>query len=102
MLLYQNPNYDKDLALALNKQIADLETELKQLEPDNLPYPMPNYDSQAEKWIDLDGTQTVFLKITYGEQPITEVNFFNITSASDTAFVRASSNCLVGSCPFRF
>lgn len=59
------------------------------MEPENRAYPVPSHDCQNEKWIDLDGTQTIYLKLTFGEQPITEVNFFNITAASDTAFVSA-------------
>jgi len=42
-----------------------------------------------EKWLDLDGTQTFYLRIVFGNelQPITEINFFNITTKSDLEFV---------------
>ena len=37
------------------------------------------FEPFTEKWIDMDGTGQVFLKITYGtENPITDLNFYRI------------------------
>lgn len=53
------------------------------------PYPVPEHDPSSEKWVDLDGTNTFFLRMLFGskKEPITEVNFFNITTKSDARFV---------------
>ena len=38
-----------------------------------------SYNSQVEKWIDLDGSNTIFLRIIYGNhRPITDINFYRI------------------------
>lgn len=38
-----------------------------------------SYNSQFEKWLDLDGTNTIFLRIIYGHhRPITDINFYRI------------------------
>lgn len=38
-----------------------------------------SYNSQIEKWIDLDGSNTIFLRIIYGHhRPITDINFYRI------------------------
>jgi hypothetical protein len=46
------------------------------------PYAVPLHDKSKEKWIDLDGTQSVFLRLSFerspGKKPVSEVNFFNI------------------------
>jgi hypothetical protein len=40
---------------------------------------MLQYDSSAEKWIDLDGSNQIFLRVIYGDQrPITDINFYRI------------------------
>lgn len=37
------------------------------------------YNTQVEKWIDLDGANQVFLRIVYGlHRPITDINFYRI------------------------
>jgi len=42
-------------------------------------YTKISYNSQVEKWIDLDGSNTIFLRIIYGNQfPITDINFYRI------------------------
>lgn len=53
------------------------------------PYPVPSYNPQKEKWLDLDGTMSFYLKIIFGEsqRPITEVNFFHISTSSNSKFV---------------
>ena len=53
------------------------------------PYPVPSHDNSKEKWLDLDGTQTFYLRIIFGKipNPVTEINFFNITTKSDEKFV---------------
>lgn len=57
--------------------------------PEMQPHPVPNYTPSQEKWIDLDGRQSIYLKLTYGtsNQPITEVNFFNISTKDETKVV---------------
>ena len=56
---------------------------------DSKPFPVPGYDPDREKWIDLDGSKTFFLRLIFGDKlaPITEVNFFNITTSHDHKFV---------------
>ena len=45
----------------------------------NEPYPVPNYDPNKEKWIDLDGTRNFFLRLFFGNNnPITDLNFYYI------------------------
>lgn len=60
--------------------------------PDAQPYPVPKFDSTREKWIDLDGSKTIYLRLIFGSEkaPITEVNFFNITTSMDHRFVSRS------------
>ena len=42
-------------------------------------YTKISYNSQIEKWIDLDGSNMIFLRIIYGNQrPITDINFYRI------------------------
>lgn len=42
------------------------------------------YNRQTEKWIDLDGTNQIFLRILYGEsRPITDINFYRIKHTKD-------------------
>ena len=77
----------------LDTQIENLlfrEEELSK-RPENQPYPVPQYNSLQEKWIDLDGTKSIYLKLTFGStnQPITEVNFFNISTKDETKVVRS-------------
>lgn len=37
------------------------------------------YNNKTEKWIDLDGTNTIFLRVVYGgHRPITDMNFYRI------------------------
>jgi hypothetical protein len=37
------------------------------------------YNVLQEKWIDLDGTGQIYLRITYGQhRPITDINFYRI------------------------
>ncbi len=70
------------------------EAELMQLDSSK-PYPVPQHDPFAEKWVDLDGTNTFFLRMIFGnlKDPITEVNFFNITTKSDVRFVSYPLYC---------
>ena len=50
----------------------------------NEPYPVPNYNPNKEKWIDLDGTKNFYLKLTYGTtNPITDINFYYIASRNN-------------------
>jgi hypothetical protein len=53
------------------------------------PYPVPEHNPYEEKWVDLDGSNTFYLRMIFGtsKDPITEVNFFNITTKSDSRFV---------------
>lgn len=45
---------------------------------------MVPYNKQTEKWIDLDGTNTIFLRVIYGSQkPITDLNFYRIKHEKD-------------------
>lgn len=70
-----------------------METQLSEMlkDPNCAPYEVPNYDSLTEKWVDLSGKKSIYLRLMYGsENPITEVNFFNIKSTSDTTFVSAT------------
>jgi len=54
--------------------IEDLEIIVMQDE-----YTKISYNSQIEKWIDLDGSNMIFLRIIYGNQrPITDINFYRI------------------------
>jgi hypothetical protein len=54
-------------------------------EPNNLPHSQPHFDFDQEKWIDLDGTSSFFLRLIYGDNnPITEVNFHYISSKTAT------------------
>jgi hypothetical protein len=42
------------------------------------------YNKTAEKWIDLDGANTIFLRLIYGtEKPITDINFYRIKHQKD-------------------
>lgn len=37
------------------------------------------YNPQAEKWIDLDGSGAIYLRVIYGQsRPITDINFYRI------------------------
>lgn len=43
------------------------------------PYTKLIYNSQVEKWIDLDGSNQIFLRVIYGHhRPITDINFYRI------------------------
>jgi hypothetical protein len=52
------------------------------------PYAVPDHDSDSEKWIDLDGTKSIYLRVIYtgvnesnaNEIALTDINFFNVTS----------------------
>ena len=38
-----------------------------------------SYNSQVEKWIELDGSNTIFLRVIYGNhRPITDINFYRV------------------------
>ena len=38
-----------------------------------------SYNSQVEKWIELDGSNTIFLRVVYGNhRPITDINFYRV------------------------
>jgi len=48
------------------------------------PYTKLSYNSQIEKWIELDGSNTIFLRIIYGHhRPITDVNFYRVKYIKD-------------------
>jgi hypothetical protein len=37
------------------------------------------YNSQVEKWVDLDGSKMVYLRVIYGNhRPITDINFYRV------------------------
>ena len=39
------------------------------------------FQAPTEKWIDLDGSNTIFLRVTYAAEsarPITDINFYRI------------------------
>ena len=45
-----------------------------------------NYNSQQEKWIDLDGSNQTYLRVIYGlHKPITDINFYRIKHVKGTA-----------------
>ena len=79
------------LKLELNERTWELEQLLK--DADSKPYPVPEHDPETEKWIDLDGTQSIFLRVTYtahaSESALTDINFFNVTSKQEASFVSA-------------
>ena len=33
------------------------------------PYPLPAYSEETEKWVDLDGTKSIYLRMVYGADP---------------------------------
>jgi hypothetical protein len=76
-------------------QIKNLQYKEEELaaRPDMQPYALPNFNPNEEKWIDLDGTKSIYLKVVFGNKhaPITEINFFNITTSEDAKFVSQSS-----------
>jgi hypothetical protein len=57
--------------------------------PESQPYPLPSYNPSKEKWVDLDGSKQFYLRMIFGaeKEPIIEVNFFNITTSSESKFV---------------
>lgn len=36
--------------------------------PENRPHQIPDYNSESEKWIDLDGTQSIYLRMIFGRE----------------------------------
>ena len=43
-----------------------------------------SYNSQVEKWIELDGSNTIFLRVVYGNhRPITDINFYRVKHQKD-------------------
>lgn len=39
----------------------------------------PTFNSSLEKWIDLDGSCTIYLRVVYGShKPVTDINFYRI------------------------
>lgn len=64
--------------LLLDKMIEKVEIIVMQDEFTKL-----SYNSQVEKWIDLDGSNSIFLRIIYGHhRPITDINFYRIKYTS--------------------
>jgi len=52
------------------------------------------YNSLVEKWIDLDGTNKIYLRIIYGQhRPITDINFYRIK------YYKGSPNRMVSDWP---
>jgi hypothetical protein len=40
-----------------------------------------SYNSKVEKWLDLDGSNQIFLRVIYGNhRPITDINFYRINT----------------------
>ena len=73
----------KELKLLQKKEIEM--SKIQQFQP----CPVPDYDPEKEKWLDLDGTQSIYLRVIFGNQnqPITDLNFFNIQSKYDNKIV---------------
>ena len=43
-----------------------------------------DYNPLKEKWIDLDGSKTIYLRVIYGDsRPITDINFYRIPYQKD-------------------
>lgn len=62
-----------------------------------------NYNKQAEKWIDLDGTNTVFLRVIYGNhRPITDLNFYRIKYYKGDPHRMVSKSQMINSSLFFF
>jgi hypothetical protein len=62
---------------------------------ENHPYPQPMYDLDSEKWLDLDGTKSFYLRLVYGNKnPVTEVNFHYISSKLPHKIVIPESYCI--------
>lgn len=96
----QSKDSDRDFMISIQNQMSELEREHAALmrTEESRAYKIPDYNPNVEKWVDLDGTQTMYLRMVYGngtsnddQQPITEINFFNITSGSDSQFVSYSA-----------
>ena len=59
------------------------------------PYAQPMYDFEQEKWLDLDGTRSFFLRLIFGSKnPVTEVNFHYISSKLPHKIVIPESYCI--------
>jgi hypothetical protein len=49
----------------------------------------------AERWLDLDGTQSFWLRLIYGDKnPVTEVNFHYISSKYPSKIVIPEAYCI--------